>query len=708
MRMKLWAGRNPNIGTEVIFNIFDLLPEDYAEKSGGSITVSQYDITIPGDNPRNFKTLYFDKTDSTFLHFLFPENIPKQCTDDGNIIMVSGGMVYDDSLSAYTIADVDFETIQGGSEPDDWKTARFEYYYRFNGNSAYSGYPFKRFSNCRTNENTQASYSDVYGFNVLTGTPYDTSATYYHNNNVDPRKHLCQLYTADTGSSFGIWRNFDLYGRAGCGIGSIWTEAGDSASNNYGTHTPFFYAPFGVDPHSYYYGKNIKNLYLIENPIHAGGAYTPIEQSASITIFISYVYDDVQYYGVALVTMSGVSADAYPVRIQAQLFSASFWGDSIISGGSSGGNWGADTVIDGGNGTFSAVSDPHGDGTGTDIALTVTALNTASGYFAAQGGINVYRLDGTAGNISGLTGILQILFSSDYFTKFLTSMYNPLSAVLSAHLLPQALTTASGSARHVTAGGFDVSNYMSGTPSAAVASQFTHLHFAPIDIPHFSDSFADFAPYTSAKLHLPYCGVIDIDINKCMGGKLGVDYVCDAISGNVAAWVWVSDPKDANCKQYAYIATGNAAYSFPMFAETQSGAAVGKLIGAAGSAAVGALTGNPFAAAGALSAGIDAVLTGHNTQISGTFSGNVGILTDPLCWLEITRPLWVQPSAFQQLHGITSHLSGTLADSGGETHTPYSGFVVVSEIDLVTVNATDAELQEIERLLKSGVFIRTE
>ena len=447
---------------------------------------------------------------------------------------------------------------------------------------------------------------------------------------------------------------------------------------------------------------------MSEDKVSTAGGYKPISQSSSITIFVSYVYDDVQYYGMALITMSGVSADAYPVRIQAQLFSASFWGDSIISGGSSGGNWGADTVIDGGNGTFSAASDPHGDGTGTDIALTVTALNSASAYFAAQGGINIYRLDGSGGNISGLTGILQILFSSDYFTKFLTSMYNPLSAVLSAHLLPRALTTASGTARHVTAGGFDVSDYMSGSPSAAVAGQFTQLHFAPIDIPHFSDSFADFAPYTSAKLHLPYCGVIDIDINKCMGGKLGVDYVCDAISGNVAAWVWVSDPKDANSKQYAYIATGNAAYSFPMFAETQSGAAVGKLIGAAGSAVIGAATGNPFAAAGALSAGLDAVLTGHNTQISGTFTGNVGVLTDPLCWLEITRPLWVQPSAYQQLHGITSQLSGTLADSGGESHTPYSGYVVVSEIDLNTVNATDAELQEIERLLKSGVFIRTE
>ena len=435
---------------------------------------------------------------------------------------------------------------------------------------------------------------------------------------------------------------------------------------------------------------------------------TITEDSLYLPIFIGLTYQGVYYSGVAWLKMSSRTDTSQPVLMSAVLYAPEFWGDSLISGGQSGGNWGNDNVIAGGNGSFIASSDPHGDGTGADIGNLVVSLNTASGYFAAQGGINVYRLDGTGGNINGLTGILQILFSSDYFTKFLTSMYNPLSAVLSAHLLPKKLTTAAGTARHVTAGGFDVSDYMSGTPSAAVAKQFTQLHFAPIDIGHFSDSFADFAPYTSAKLHLPYCGVIDIDINKCMGGKLGVDYVCDAISGNVAAWVWVSDPKDANSRQYAYVATGNAAYSFPMFAETQSGAAVGKLIGAAGSAVVGALSGNPFTAAGAVSAGIDAILTGHNTKLSGTFSGNVGILTDPQCWLEITRPVWVQPSKYQQLKGITAQLSGTLADAGDDGHTPYSGFVIVSDIDLDTVEATDAELQEIERLLKSGVFIRAE
>lgn len=691
-RMKIQAGWTIT-SPEIIFPIYDLRPEEYTIP-----TVNEYSNDYPDGTVRS---IAFTVSDPTNLYKLFPASIPRLCTEDGNINTVDIKFT-EDSNNHFVIADTNFGAPVT-AQPDDWGVNRYNYYTQ---NLSYgSRYEYLNSEPSSTRTGFTPNY---------VSTPFPTGRVYYRNENDDIRKNLTQIYRTANGSTFGVSK-FIHYG----GNNTKWQKwilAGSAPFNdttypynNMGGYS-WYWCPFGVTS-SNFTGKPL-SIY----DVTSAGSGTPDQADTVtfnvLTIFVTMDYNGVRYTGVALVRMSGVPVegqpDPVPVRITCTLFDDSFWGASIIGGGGSSGNWGADTTIDGGNGTFSAASDPHGDGTGTDIALTVTALNTASGYFAAQGGINVYRLDGSGGNISGLTGILQILFSSDYFTKFLTSMYNPLSAVLSAHLLPQALTTASGSARHVTAGGFDVSSYMSGTPSAAVASQFTHLHFAPIDIPHFSDSYADFAPYTSAKLHLPYCGVIDIDINKCMGGQLGVDYICDAISGNVAAWVWVSDPKDANSKQYAYIATGNAAYSFPMFAETQSGAAVGKLIGAAGSAAVGALTGNPFAAAGALSAGIDAVLTGHNTQINGTFSGNVGILTDPLCWLEITRPLWVQPSAYQQLHGITSHLSGTLADSGGDAHIPYSGFVVVSEIDLVTVNATDAELQEIERLLKSGVFIRTE
>ena len=632
------------------------------------------------------------------MSFLFPADIPRQCTDPDNIIQVSGGMTFDDTLNAYTISDTDFEEITGGDAPEDWNIARFEYYCRLDGNPNYSGYAFKRFSNCRINETTQENYNYVYGFN--TTTTYDASATYYHNANNDPRKNLCQLYTAATGSKFGIWRNFDIYGRADCGIGNIYTESGDAVSNNYGTSTPFYYSPFGENPYSYYYGKNIKHLYLIESPISTAQGYKPITQSSSITIFVSYIYNDVTYYGMALVTMSGVSADAYPVRIQAQLFSAEFWGDSIISGGHSGGNWGADTVIAGGNGTFSADSDVHGDKDGHTIRDRVTALNAASMAFTAAG-INIYKLDVTSSVNIG--NIISVLFTDNFLLKFKNYMYNPLSSILSAHLLPLKLISNTGASRSVTAGGYNISDAIAAASTAPIANQYTWLHVGDVDIQNFSDSFADYAPYTSAHLHLPYCGVINIDINKIMNGKLAVEYVCDSASGNVAAIVWVKD-KD-NSYEYVYQATGNAAYTYPMFSENQSGAAVGKLVGAIGNFVLGA-AGSPYGLVGGATGLVDAALQRRQTQVSGTFSGNVAAMTWTRCFLEVTRPVWANPHNFQQLIGLMSQLSGTLADNGeGEG---YAGFVKVSEVDLDGFEASAEEKQEIERLLKSGIFVIAE
>jgi len=697
--MKLWAGRNPNIGTEVIFNIFDLLPGQYEDKSGGSISVSQYDITIPGDNPRNFKTLYFDKTDTTFLPFLFPADIPRQCTDEGNIIMVSGGMTYDETLQAYAITDTNFETITGGDEPDDWKTARFEYYYKFANDPFYAGFSYQRCTNCRTNETTQANYNYVYAFDTTIGTPYDSSAVYYHNNNIDPRKNLCQLYTAATGSSFGIWRNFTGLGTAGCGIGNIYTENNSTIYTNYGEQTPFFYAPFGQNPYSYYHGKNIKHLYLSEDKVSTAGGYKPISQSSSITIFVSYVYDDVQYYGMALITMSDVSADAYPVRIQAQLFSEEYWGESIISGGSSGGEWGPSSVIDGGNGSFSATSDPHGTGDPDDVQDELsTTISALTNVFGGNGGFNIHEILPAA-----ISDVLSVLYSTNFLTRYAQAMYDPMSAILSMHLIPANLIKFKQTSSKITASGYDISANM---PSGAATTIFpevipeTVYHVGTIDIGNFFGAFPDYAPYTECILHLPYIGTIKIDTNAIMYGKLAVYYACDAATGNVCAWVWCRD-RDENRRNYKYLATGNAAYTIPVAARNNNGLDAGKLLGNVASAVFMGAMGNTLGAGlSAIRAGFQAnpFLMPKSTIVEGTFGGNASTLENSMCFLEIIRPEWVQPESYPDDMGIPTFITGTIAELGA------AGYIEIEEIDIEILAATDTEKEELRKILYDGFW----
>lgn len=711
MQMKLYAGRTADMGTAVIFNIFDLLPENYAIPVA-NIKTDTVTVRPTGTTQDvTFNTLYFNVSDATNIYKLFPANIPRKCTDDGNIIMTSGGMYkdMDDTYIKYgqtkhgvfKIPETDTEfTDVSGVQPDNWDNDRYLYYFVYKDITYYPAY---HYSNCRTNESTQAGYNDVYNGQPTT---FDQTATYKYNSNTDPRKNLFQLYTAETGSSFGVWRNFNSFGTSMCGIGNIWTEFNDSGTNNYGRSTPAFFAPFGVVSSQTYSDKQIYHLNYNEPAAYVydeefvNYMYVPITQAKTITIFVSYIYNDKTYYGTAIVTMSGTGEDAYPVAIQAQLFSAEFWGDSIISGGSSGGNWGADTVIAGGNGTFSANSDVHGDKDGHTIRDRVTALNDASMAFTAAG-INIYKLDVTSAVNIG--NIISVLFTDNFLLKFKNYMYNPLSSILSAHLLPLKLVSNTGASRSVTAGGYNISDAIAALSTAPIANQYTWLHVGDVDIQNFSDSFADYAPYTSAHLHLPYCGVINIDINKIMNGKLAVEYVCDSASGNVAAIVWVND-KD-NSYEYVYQATGNAAYTYPMFSENQSGAAVGKLVGAIGNFVLGA-AGSPYGLVGGATGLVDAALQRRQTQVSGTFSGNVAAMTWTRCFLEVTRPVWANPHNFQQLIGLMSQLSGTLADNGeGEG---YAGFVKVSEVDLDGFEASAEEKQEIERLLKSGIFVIAE
>lgn len=684
--MKIQAGWTVT-SPEIIFPIYDLRPDQYQIE-----TINEYSNDYPEGT---IKAISFI-TEGADISALFPANIPKMCTEDGNIITWDCKFTYDDTTQGYIFEGTNFEgTTVGDPQPSDWGVNRYKYY---------------KISRSYNAKNDYNNYFETVGFapDYINAGGYNPNQQFFKNDNSDPRKNLSQIYRTANGSTFGITKNMRYSGVANR---QNWVLAGaipyfstsnpENAIGGYG----YYWCPFGRTSQNTT-GKPLAIYDRTNTQGFPGGAqaqYLDTQSYNVLTIFVTMNYNGIRYTGVALVRMSGIPGEGQqtpvPVRLTCVLFTDNFWGDSIIGGGGSSGNWGADTTIDGGNGRFTADSDNHGDGTGQDISIIVNTLNSYAAQFTA-GGINVFKIDGNPLTVGNLT---QVLFSSDYFHKFLQSMYNPLSAILSAHLLPANFVSLTGGTRSVTAGGYNISDDIFPASTAPIANQYTWYHVGTVDISKFSDSFADFAPYTAIKLHLPYCGVLDIPVNACMGGKLGVDYVCDAISGNVAAFVWVKDFN--NNAQYIHVATGNAAYTYPMFAENQSGAAVGKLVGAVGNAVIGAATGNPAALVGAVSGGLSAVTQQRNTQITGTFSGNVGAITNSLCWAEITRPVWVNPEKYQELHGITSQLSGTLSDAGEDT--PYTGFVVVSAVDLDGVPATDAEKAEIETLLKQGIFIVT-
>lgn len=380
------------------------------------------------------------------------------------------------------------------------------------------------------------------------------------------------------------------------------------------------------------------------------------------------------------------------------------------------GNWGEDSTSGGGDGTFTFNSQDHGDIDNASISTARYEINTAFSNLAT--GIHAYQLDANA-----MEKIVAVLYSADYLTRIDAGNYNPLSCVLSYHLLPSQFRNFDTGTRDVVAGGY---NFTDDPPSEyRVPAQKICLHTQEVKFTkkiigkHFG-AFPDFAPYTQAIMHLPYVGVIELDVNAFMYGEISVAYLCDCYTGNVAAYVTCKD--HMNHVTQKYVGTGNCAYSLPIFSENQSAQTLGRTLVSTGTSVastVAALNmGSPFLSnermlKGRIARyGVGSALESGGSlaemailgipkvpEIHGEFGGNVGLVADDTVWMEIIRPIWSNPSEYQALNGIPSNTSTKLSSC--------LGFTQVTSIEIEGCTATADEVEELKSILESGIIIKS-
>lgn len=424
-----------------------------------------------------------------------------------------------------------------------------------------------------------------------------------------------------------------------------------------------------------------------------------------VYIGITLTRNDVEYVGFALVKFSG-GVDPYPVDIDITAVSRDMIADNVKGTGEIGqGSWGPTSDTGGGGGSFDDSSDDVGDGSATDTQNIQNDMQNAIADCVVTG-FALHQLLTTSDYITPFYNVLFKTGAGSYLERFYQSAYDPTRAIVSLHKLPQKLIQYHGNpviSSHITAAGYDISQQMYTDSGGSLNVDFPELmpigalHMDKIDLAAYYDAFPDFAPYTKCYLHLPYIGVQEIDINKIQYGSIQVSYYCEAITGNVSAHVWCNDR--AGHHRYCYVCTGNAAYKLPVYS---SGAGEGAI--SSGIAAIAsAFSGNW---AGAASAGINSALGAmqQSVQSSGNFGGSFGVLGDEVCWLEIVRPVWIQPDKYQKLRGLPSWVSGTIADPGDGSQ--LNGYTIIPYIDLDGVTgATDWEKQELARILAGGIEI---
>ena len=273
--------------------------------------------------------------------------------------------------------------------------------------------------------------------------------------------------------------------------------------------------------------------------------------------------------------------------------------------------------------------------------------------------------------------------------KFQNKTHSPVSCVVGCYTLPSVFmpTGTAGTAIHIAGITIPVSaSYFSPGYSENVV-----LDYGTPEPPF--GSWLDYCGIM-VKIHVPFCGEFATNPEQIWGRHVTVKYCVDHANGNLAALVKADDHVLAEL-------TGNVAYTIPVAGgdtgtiERLGAVAIGAIALGAAESGAAALTAISGAAAGVAGAQYKTHLTNSN------LSGNVSSCTNGVGFIEYSKPFVDYPSDYLATYGVPAAWNcgalGTFAGGYGE-------FDVMAS-DVWIPNATDAEKDEIVKLIESGVIV---
>lgn len=326
--------------------------------------------------------------------------------------------------------------------------------------------------------------------------------------------------------------------------------------------------------------------------------------------------------------------------------------------------------------------------------------------------------------------LADIIWGNGFFQFMQNLVENISDLFISFGMVP--FTVDKGATVEVTWFDFAVSGQQVGTGILLdkAASQFVEMDMGTIlldgsdDRIFATDSVLDYSPYSRLGIYLPFIGYQELDIDECRNNSLHLIYRIDILSGTVVAIIRIQE-------RDIYQFTGNCLTQLPltsMDAQTMISNAVNIGIAAAGAGATGAvasagdaLTAENLAngditaagaelqnaqramqvsnAGGSLAAATANGMMGMkpNFKKSGGIGASASLISVMQPYLFLTTPRQSMPDNYNKVCGFPCNVGGTLGD--------FEGFTVVEDIRLNGLVATSPEVEEIYKLLKSGVII---
>ena len=277
------------------------------------------------------------------------------------------------------------------------------------------------------------------------------------------------------------------------------------------------------------------------------------------------------------------------------------------------------------------------------------------------------------------------LWSSDFFEQIKKLFNDPMQAIIGLHKVYSPVQTSGLGT--IKCGYLD-----SSVPSKLVSEQYVTVDCGSVSLQEYFGNVFDYPPFTEISIYLPFIGIRRLDPSDIMRATVSVKYHVDVFTGACLA--------DVNVKRDT---AGGVLYTFPGSCSVQyplsSGSYMG-IVSTIASTVVGSITApTPLGAGAAVLGGItNLTFNSHaNVERSGSFTGNAGAMGSKIPYLIISRPQTAMAQNFETLSGYPSNTYTKLSAC--------TGFTQVKFVHVENLNATDAEKQEIEQLLKEGVIL---
>lgn len=259
--------------------------------------------------------------------------------------------------------------------------------------------------------------------------------------------------------------------------------------------------------------------------------------------------------------------------------------------------------------------------------------------------------------------------------------------VLDCHIIPVAPSTSGTPQIKV--------GFRTFTQTApAVTSDYIDFDCGSINIGEYYANYIDYAPYTTAKLFLPFIGYVDIMPEYWQSGKLNVVYRFNIIDGSFIAYVKSTSSKsklsDTIIGQYG----GNCCVHIPITGVNYSNMVSGLVSGAA---AVVSSASGPNGGSKLLSTAAQVANARPAVQSSNGYNSTSAFLSCRTPYLLIERSVSSFSRYYAEENGLPSNVSASLGS--------VSGYTEASKIVVDIDGATEAELNEISLLLAGGVFL---